>query len=83
MMQELLAEGGAELLSVLGRALVAAVLTVVGAVIEMNAVSSLAAGDLLVGVWTLYMGGIALYAGLFVLGPEIVESLGGQSDATA
>ena len=81
-MQELFAEVGAELLPFLGRAVASVVLTVAGTFVELNAVSSLTHGDLALGGWLLYLGAVALYAGLFVLGPDALAQLSGESEAT-
>ena len=81
-MQELIAEVGAELLPFLGRAVASVVLTVVGALVEFNALSSLTSGDLMLGGWLLYLGAVALYAGLFVVGPDALAQLSGDDDVT-
>lgn len=58
------------------RAVAAVAFTLVGTFVELNAVASIAAGELAFGLWTLYMGGIALYAGLFVFGADVVAGVG-------
>lgn len=74
-MQELVAELLAEGVPLLIRAVAAVVLTLGGAFAELNAVTSLLSGELALGLWTLYVGAVALYGGLFVFGPEVLERL--------
>lgn len=81
-MQELFAEIGAELVPFLGRAVASLVLTLVGAAVEFNALSSLTEGDLMLGGWLLYLGAVALYAGLFVVGPDALAQLSGDAEGT-
>lgn len=81
-MQELLANVGAEGFPLLGRS-VAVALTLLGGAVEASALSSLQAGALAFGLWKVYLGGVALYAGLFVLGPEIRSTIEEDTDATA
>jgi hypothetical protein len=45
------------------------VLTTLGLLSEQAGLSSLAGGEIL-GIWYLYMGCVALYAGVYVLGYE-------------
>lgn len=82
-MQELFAEVGTELLPFVGRAIAAVVLTLAGMAVELDALSTLTSGDLAVGVWLLYLGAIALYGGLFVVGPDALAQLSddGEPDA--
>lgn len=82
-MQELLANVGSEGLPLLGRAVAVAALTLIGGAAEVSAFSSLLDGALAVGLWKLYVGGVALYAGLFVLGPEVLEALEETPDGSA
>lgn len=72
-MQELLSEVGAELVPVVLRAVGALALTLFGTAVEFNALSSVVGGDLVVGAWLGYVGAIALYAGLAVVGPDALE----------
>lgn len=83
-MQELFAEVGTELVPFLFRAVGAVVLALAGTFVEFNAISTLLSGDLLLGGWLLYVGALALYAGLFVLGPDALAELSdedGEADA--
>lgn len=81
-MMELLSEAGAELLPAAVQGVAALALTLVGMAVELNAVSTLTSGDLLFGGWLVYVGGVALYAGVVVLGPEALDKLSdGNADA--
>ena len=57
-----------ELLSLLLRALAAGVLTVVGALTENAGITDLLAGPSVFGLWEVGMGGLLLYAGVYMLG---------------
>lgn len=57
-----------ELLALLGYALAAGVLTGLGALAEGAGLRSLGAGDVVVGLWFAYMGAVALFAGMYLLG---------------
>lgn len=74
-MQELAAELLAEGVPLVLRAVAAVVLTLGGAAAELNAVASFGSGNLLVGLWMLYVGAVALYGGLFVFGPEVLDAV--------
>lgn len=50
--------------------IVAAALTGVGIVVEAAGLAALTTGDLQLGVWMAYMGALALYAGIVLLGAE-------------
>lgn len=82
-MQELFAEVGAEIVPFLIRGLGAVVLALGGTYVEFTAVSELLGGDLVVGAWLLYLGTLALYAGLFVVGPDALAELSADEDAAA
>jgi len=70
-----------ELLGLALSAVAAGVLTVVGALIENAGVADLLAGQSLFGLWELWMGALALYAGVYLLGYERVLAPVGRSIA--
>lgn len=74
-MQELLAELAAEVVPVAVRAVAALAFTLVGGALELSALASLQGGAPLVGLWKVYVGAIALYAGVNVLGPQVLEAV--------
>jgi hypothetical protein len=82
-MIDLFVEIGAELLPVLVRAVAAGVLTLLGMAVELNALSTLADGELVFGGWLLYLGAVALYGGLFVVGPDALARLADLTADTA
>jgi len=57
-----------ELFSRLLTAAVAGLLTVAGALTENAAIADLLAGQSTFGLWELWMGGLLLYAGVYMLG---------------
>lgn len=67
-MNGLVSESLAELLALLLSALVAGLLTVVGALTESAGLSNLLAGQSVFGLWELWMGAVLLYAGIYMLG---------------
>ena len=82
-MQELLADLAGEGLPLLGRALAVTVFTLVGGAAEMSALSTLQTGALAFGLWKVYVGVLALYAGLFVFGPVSLPSPEPPADTEA
>lgn len=74
-MKELLADAGAEALVLLLRAVAAIAFTLFGGFVELSAASTLQAGSVPFGLWKVYVGGLALYAGLYVLGPGVLDAL--------
>lgn len=80
-MHDLLADAAAEGPGLLVRSVAAVVLTLFGGAVEASAISSLMDGALAFGLWKVYVGGVALYAGLFVFGPEVLEMLEAGPDA--
>jgi hypothetical protein len=66
-MQEALVEGAVETGVVVLETALVGILTTLGLLSEQAGIASLNGGELL-GLWYLYMGGLALYAGLYVLG---------------
>ena len=70
-MSNSLIESGIELAVFAIETVLFGVLTTLGLFSEQVGVSSLSGGEML-GLWYLYMGAIALYAGLYVLGYERV-----------
>lgn len=69
-MDDLLLELIAELLAPLAYALGAALLTGVGLLAELSALQSASSGELGLGLWFTYVGAVALYVGLYVLGHQ-------------
>jgi hypothetical protein len=57
-----------ELADVLLSLVAAGLLTVVGALTESAGLANLLAGQSMLGLWELWMGAIALYAGVYMLG---------------
>lgn len=55
--------------------LLAIAMTGVGIFVELTASQWLLGGETIVGLWLMYMGGLALYAGLFVIGGGIVPDV--------
>lgn len=52
----------------------AILVTMVGLFFELTASQWLMNGEFVVGLWLVYMGAIALYAGLFVVGGGLLPS---------
>lgn len=74
-------ETGLDLATVTFYALVSGTLTYAGLLSETTGLQQFAAGETAVGLWFLYMGAVALYAGLYVLGygtawPRLRRTLG-------
>lgn len=67
-MQEILADAAGELVSVVVFSAVASVLTAAGVLTERAGLANLATGQTAVGLWYVYMGGLALFVGLYLLG---------------
>ncbi|RRJ29190.1 hypothetical protein [Halocatena pleomorpha] len=65
-MDELVSGSVTELLALIGSAIGSIVFTVSGMLIEHNSLQSVVAGHSTVGVWEMYMGGLALIAGLYL-----------------
>jgi hypothetical protein len=68
-MQELFADFAAEGLPAVARAFAALAFTLLGSAAELSALSTLQTGALAFGLWKVYVGTLALYAGLVVFGP--------------
>jgi hypothetical protein len=67
-----LSESLVELLGLLLSAVAAGILTAVGALAENAGMADLLAGQSVLGLWELFMGAIALYAGVYLLGYQRV-----------
>ncbi|AGN01955.1 hypothetical protein L593_10050 [Salinarchaeum sp. Harcht-Bsk1] len=67
-MKELLGDSVAELLAVLLTAVGSGALAIGGAVIEYAAFGNLLTGHATIGAWELVLGGLLLYAGVYLLG---------------
>lgn len=73
-MQELLGGLFAEIAPLLARAVAAVVFTLLGGAMGLSAVGSLVSGgEVLFALWAFYMGGIAIYAGVFVFGTQLLD----------
>ena len=73
-MHEVVADLVAELVAVVLFSIGAGVLAVTGVLAELAGVSNLATGHVALGAWELYMGGLALFVGLYLLGyREVVQ----------
>ena len=77
-MYELVLELFGETASVALRAVGTLAFTALGIFAELNAVHSLTTGEQMIGLWALYMGAIALYAGLVVFGGETLSQFRGD-----
>lgn len=67
-MDELLYDSLGELLALVGTAMASGVITLVGVLTERAALRDVATGHPTLGAWELFMGGLALYVGLYLLG---------------
>jgi hypothetical protein len=67
-MNAIVTESLAELAGLLLSLVAAGLLTVVGALTESAGLANLLAGQSMLGLWELWMGAIALYAGVYLLG---------------
>lgn len=67
-MRTLLGDSMGELLALALTALGSGILAVAGLAIELAAVGNLATGHATVGLWELCVGGMLLYAGVYLLG---------------
>lgn len=67
-MNELVSESFAELVAIVGSALGSVIFTSIGLVVEHSSVQNVVAGHSAVGFWEMYMGAVALFAGLYLLG---------------
>ena len=74
-MQDALAAAG-DVAALALRAIAAVAFTLVGMFVELNAVASILSGEFAFGLWALYMGALALYAGLFVFGADVLARVG-------
>lgn len=71
-MQELLAEVIADLVALVVLSASAVLFAVLGMLSEQAGLASLATGQLAVGLWFVYMGALALFVGLYLLGYQEV-----------
>jgi hypothetical protein len=67
-MRNLLGDSLAELLALALTALGSGILALGGLVIELAAVGNLSTGHATIGIWELCVGGLLLYAGVYMLG---------------
>jgi hypothetical protein len=80
-MQDAAIEGILELIGTGVEAVLFAILTIAGVISEQIGVTSVSSGDL-IGLWYVYVGVIALYAGVYLIGykrllPRVSGSAGG------
>lgn len=78
-MNGLVSESLVQLLGIVLSAIAAGVLTAVGAVTENAGIADLLAGQSVFGLWELWMGALALYAGVYLLGYKRVVVPVGRS----
>lgn len=71
-MKSELLEPALELGTILGYALLSSLLTVGGVFSELSAVSRFATGQIGLAVWLLVMGAVGIYAGVVLVGRDIV-----------
>lgn len=71
-MKSELVEPVVELGTILLYALLSSLLTVGGLLSELTAVSRFSTGELGLGVWLLFMGAVGIYAGVVLVGRDIV-----------
>jgi hypothetical protein len=74
-MSELVAESVGELVGVVFYAIVASVLTVLGAIAELASLQELTAGQTVLGAWEVGVGILLLYAGLNVATDFVLPGL--------
>lgn len=74
-MSELIAGSAVELLSVVFYAVVAGVLTVLGAVTELASVQQLTGGQTMLGLWEVGVGILLLYAAVNVVTDFVLPGL--------
>lgn len=67
-MEEILMDAAAELISFVVYGILAAVFGYAGFVWEEVGISSLLSGDMVMGLWYVYMGSLALYVGIYLIG---------------
>lgn len=90
-MDDLISGSIGEILALIGSAVGSLMFTIGGVVIEHSSLQSVVAGQSTVGLWEMYMGGIALIVGLYLLGyrecwPRLVayrrgsKSMAGEPD---
>ncbi len=71
-MHEVVVDIVADVVAVVLLSVGATALALVGMLSEQAGVTSLATGNLALGLWYLYMGGLALFVGLYLLGYQQV-----------
>ena len=67
-MKALAFESLVDVLALIGAAIGTSVLTIAGVLTEQAGVQNVLAGDVLVGGWELWMGTLALFVGVYLLG---------------
>lgn len=67
-MQEVALDLAAELLAFLGLGIVGSVLGLLGFSMETVGLTSLTSGELVIGLWYLYMGSLALFVAVYLIG---------------
>jgi hypothetical protein len=67
-MDDILFESGAELVVVTVSALGSIAFTLAGVAAESAGIQRLLAGDVVFGLWEVWMGGLALVTGIYLLG---------------
>lgn len=77
-MEEMLLEAAAGLISFILYGVLAGVFGYTGFVLEEVGLTSLLSGDMVLGLWYLYMGSLALYVAIYLIGfPELPHRVSG------
>lgn len=78
-MQDVTLDLAAELIAFLGFGIAGSVLGLLGFSMETLGVTSLSSGELAIGLWYLYMGSLALFVAVYLIGvrelPERIDSI--------
>lgn len=67
-MHEVALDLAAELITVLGLGVVGSILGLLGFSMETLGLTSLTSGELVIGLWYLYMGSLALFVAVYLIG---------------
>lgn len=78
-MQEVALDLVAELVAIVGLGVIGSVLSLLGFSMETLGLTSLTSGELVIGLWYLYMGSLALFVAVYLIGvrelPARVDSI--------
>lgn len=67
-MQEIVLDLAAELIAFVGLGIIGSVLSLLGFSMETIGFTSLTSGELVIGLWYLYMGSLALFVAVYLIG---------------